>query len=497
MKVTEQQNSIKNKLSQAVRAAMQLTPGAASAGGETDALLKEFSEVMDKIAAKLKDSAPKGKGNGFNDFGIGELEHLGVLKSKAPEVKAEPQPQGKNAEKESEPVKVVEVKANGAKGDDKKDSKAEGSKSEVKEVSNSKIEKKDEPSDKEVRELVKKGEEVLTAKQPAKVEVVSEKVAAATETEVEVAVEKPVVAVDAKPIVKAPESKLADTSSKAQEVKPNEVKPQAEVKPESTVREAKVEEAPVAELIPQIETPKAETNPAQVQAQSKLAAAFSAEFARIRADVSVISGSAEREMSVASASKHAAVEGASKVNTQVSPTSARSTPFGNEGSLMRSLENGAQTESPRAARPLTQAASLRTMEKVENALREAAKSRDGKTISLRLDPPELGSVKVDISMRDGNLHARIVAESPAVNQFLRDKAHDLQSSLRKLGLNADTVSVSVGNNDSGSASNQQAFSQQRTERETTGVMGNFGSVSVATGAQGRENVTAVEDHWIA
>jgi flagellar hook-length control protein FliK len=61
----------------------------------------------------------------------------------------------------------------------------------------------------------------------------------------------------------------------------------------------------------------------------------------------------------------------------------------------------------------------------------------------RLEPVDLGRVKVDVSLRDGNLHARIAPENQQVMQALREHSHELQGALRKLGLNVDTVSVAV------------------------------------------------------
>lgn len=101
---------------------------------------------------------------------------------------------------------------------------------------------------------------------------------------------------------------------------------------------------------------------------------------------------------------------------------------------------------PRSAKIARQlpAAGVRTMERVQKALADAVAAQDGKTISLRLDPPELGQVKVDLSFRGGNLSARIVAESAGVTALLRERAHELQHTLRKLGLEANNVTVSVG-----------------------------------------------------
>jgi flagellar hook-length control protein FliK len=93
--------------------------------------------------------------------------------------------------------------------------------------------------------------------------------------------------------------------------------------------------------------------------------------------------------------------------------------------------------------PLTRSQLLRTLERVENTLKEIVKSKDGKSISLRLDPPSLGSLKIDISFKEGNLHARIVPESSQVALALRERAHELQSILRRVGIDAMQVSVTI------------------------------------------------------
>jgi hypothetical protein len=73
--------------------------------------------------------------------------------------------------------------------------------------------------------------------------------------------------------------------------------------------------------------------------------------------------------------------------------------------------------APRVAKYLNRATSQKMMERIETALKEAARSRDGKTITLRLDPMQLGQVKCDVSMRDGLLHgARHRIVSPRCSQ---------------------------------------------------------------------------------
>lgn len=104
---------------------------------------------------------------------------------------------------------------------------------------------------------------------------------------------------------------------------------------------------------------------------------------------------------------------------------------------------GSSEAGSRSSRSLTRPQITRMLERVESTLKEAARSRDGKTISLRLEPVDLGRVKVDVSLRDGNLHARIAPENQQVMQALREHSHELQGALRKLGLNVDTVSVAI------------------------------------------------------
>ncbi len=171
-----------------------------------------------------------------------------------------------------------------------------------------------------------------------------------------------------------------------------------------------------------------------------------------------------------------------------------------QGMVSRKGESVPHFEEVRT-RPLTQRLGTQTMERVEQALKEVAKAKDGKTISVRLDPGELGSVKVDISLREGALHARLVADSPQVTQLLREKAADLQLTLRKLGLHVDSVTVAVvsdeARSDSGASSNtfggnsnpSRQETEQRVPTATAGVLGAALSASKDTGI--------VLDHWVA
>ena len=137
--------------------------------------------------------------------------------------------------------------------------------------------------------------------------------------------------------------------------------------------------------------------------------------------------------------------------------------------------------------------------KVEEALKEVAKSRDGKTISVRLDPPSLGKVQIDVSMREGSLHARLVAESPAVNQMLREKGVELQMLLRKLGFNVDQVTVSFGSdrNNAGEQSEAGSKDGNANGREFTGDADEESVLENAVAAEALATQQVADDHWIA
>jgi hypothetical protein len=170
-----------------------------------------------------------------------------------------------------------------------------------------------------------------------------------------------------------------------------------------------------------------------------------------------------------------------------------------------------QSESSSRAKALTRPQIGRMLERVETTLKEAARGRDGKTISLHLEPVDLGKVKVDVSLREGTLHARISPDNQQVAQALREHAHELQGALRKLGLEVDSVTVSVTTDDCGGEMNTgqqttdgRSFHDDRNNvpfesaqlADTT--IGNELALRSKAGASSeRQGAASVTDHWIA
>jgi flagellar hook-length control protein FliK len=168
-------------------------------------------------------------------------------------------------------------------------------------------------------------------------------------------------------------------------------------------------------------------------------------------------------------------------------------------------------QSSRSSKGLTRPQTARMMERVEATLKEAARSRDGRTISLHLEPVNLGRVKVDVSLREGALHARIAPENQQVVLALREHAHELQSSLRKLGLDVDSVSVSVTSDEFGQemTSGDQTMDGRSFQDERNNLpdeeaqlfektVGNELAERSTAGAKTQDSAAGqVLDHWVA
>jgi flagellar hook-length control protein FliK len=165
-------------------------------------------------------------------------------------------------------------------------------------------------------------------------------------------------------------------------------------------------------------------------------------------------------------------------------------------------------ETSKTSRPNQRSNMARMLQRVSETLKEAARSRDGKSITLKLDPVDLGKVRVDVSLREGRLHAKITPDNQEVMQSLRENAHDLQASLRKLGLTVDSVSVSIGferfeeegnsqNLHSGSTFQDEGHNLPFEEGQVPENM--FGNDIASNTAAGSSEASSTPelDHWIA
>ncbi|MBI3863955.1 MAG: flagellar hook-length control protein FliK, partial [Planctomycetia bacterium] len=89
----------------------------------------------------------------------------------------------------------------------------------------------------------------------------------------------------------------------------------------------------------------------------------------------------------------------------------------------------------------------------------------GQGMQLHLTPPELGSVQVDVSVRDGVLSARLEAQSAVTRQILTDNLTALKESLTQQGVTFDRIDVGLAGSHTGSGSGGSAFASLAQQQE--------------------------------
>ncbi|MBI5234551.1 MAG: flagellar hook-length control protein FliK [Deltaproteobacteria bacterium] len=65
--------------------------------------------------------------------------------------------------------------------------------------------------------------------------------------------------------------------------------------------------------------------------------------------------------------------------------------------------------------------------------------------TLRIEPPELGSIKIDMAIKDGFVTTRIIVEHAAVKDALDANVLLLKESLEQSGFKVDEIDISLGN----------------------------------------------------
>lgn len=88
--------------------------------------------------------------------------------------------------------------------------------------------------------------------------------------------------------------------------------------------------------------------------------------------------------------------------------------------------------SPQAAAPST-ASSPQVAEQVSAQISAALKSEGGQSIEIRLDPEELGRVRIVLSGKDGSMNVAIFSEKPEVLDLMRRHSDRLETDFADIG----------------------------------------------------------------
>lgn len=161
--------------------------------------------------------------------------------------------------------------------------------------------------------------------------------------------------------------------------------------------------------------------------------------------------------------------------------------------------NGRETGGSRApasdgSTQLSQSDRVRLVERVARAVR-TAESRGG-DLKIRLSPPELGSLRLQVKLTDGTMSARIEAETPEARQVLIDNLPQLREKLSDQNIRIEKFDIDLFNSGYGGAPqhsreehDQAMFTagRRRSEREASTVETSGAAAPRSSGSLGRSD----------
>jgi flagellar hook-length control protein FliK len=140
-----------------------------------------------------------------------------------------------------------------------------------------------------------------------------------------------------------------------------------------------------------------------------------------------------------------------------------------------------RTEGRESNVSLSQTDRVRLVQRVARAV-QTAQERGGE-LKLRLSPPELGSLRLQVRLNDGALTARIETETPAARQALTDGLPALRDRLAEQNIRVERFDVDLFNSGGGASQMpQQQYDQ-----------GGDGPRYAASGREAQTGVAAESD----
>ncbi|WP_425398299.1 flagellar hook-length control protein FliK [Aeoliella sp.] len=162
---------------------------------------------------------------------------------------------------------------------------------------------------------------------------------------------------------------------------------------------------------------------------------------------------------------------AAEVEAEVNQTEVREKPSQNTSNFNSILERatgpstrrGNEVETTQAAGPRVDP--QRFVARVSRAF-QAAEQRGG-TVQLRLAPPELGALRIELNMQNGTLNAKLETETAAAKNVLMDNLPALRDRLAAQEIRVDKFEVDVRDQNQGQP-DWQAQQEQRDAQQHQG-----------------------------
>lgn len=125
----------------------------------------------------------------------------------------------------------------------------------------------------------------------------------------------------------------------------------------------------------------------------------------------------------------------------------------------RATPQVAQAQAAGPMSNLTEIDSEQVMQRALNGVRSAI-SQKGGTVHLRLSPPELGSLRIQVRMANGLVQATFTASSSTAGNLLTEHMQTLRHALQSHGLTVENLNVQVQQPQSSSQPSMQQDAQQ-------------------------------------
>ena len=160
-----------------------------------------------------------------------------------------------------------------------------------------------------------------------------------------------------------------------------------------------------------------------------------------------------------------------QVNSRTGPSgNANSAPAaGPQATGQNATSAGGAGPAPAADTALSQADRVRFVERVQQAFQDLG--GQGGSVRLRLSPPELGTLNIDIRVAKGVMTARVEAETPAARNILLDNLPVLRNRLAQHDIKVQRFNVNLMDRSGSGASNQSWQNQQPSQQPAPTVRG--------------------------
>ena len=146
--------------------------------------------------------------------------------------------------------------------------------------------------------------------------------------------------------------------------------------------------------------------------------------------------------------------------------------------------------APPGERTLTDVERARFVQRVARAFQTAG---DGGTVRLRLSPPELGSVRLEVAVRDGVMHARLEAETPGTRTLLLESLPALRERLAQQDIRLERFDVDLMGQSPGGLPRQAGDDGGANERQSGGNGPARSPATAATAAAQSRQAIAADD----